>query len=227
MWTVLTFMLLGAANDDLARAKSQYEATKYEAALKSLARAITAPGVTRADRAVIYLFTGLCRHQSGDEKGALAAFREALSIDRALGLPDGVPPKTALAFEQARAGLPPVPAVAPEVTAVTPPSPPPALPEPGPSVVKLPTAPAPAPEPRVKNWWPMGVSLGVAAAALATGLLFGNFAKQTSGQAQAQTFASDGFRLAQQAQTQAVVANVLFGTAGVAVAFGVVAAFVF
>ena len=45
------------------------------------------PGsLTQPDRAQIYLYTGLCRHQTGDVKGAQAAFREALTIDRNIAL---------------------------------------------------------------------------------------------------------------------------------------------
>src|SRR6187549_2996645 len=121
---LLVTTLVLAQSPDLDRAREQYGQMKYDAAMKSLARAITAPGLTRADRAVIYLYTGLCRHQTGDEKGAQSAFREALAIDRALELPAGVGPKAALTFERARAELPPV--------QVAPPPPEPAQPLPAP-----------------------------------------------------------------------------------------------
>src|SRR5687768_10199812 len=103
MPTGLLITMLLAQSPELDRAREQYGQMKYDAALKSLAKAITAPGLTRADRAVIYLYTGLCRHQTGDEKGAQAAFREALAIDRGLELPPGVGPKASLTFARARA----------------------------------------------------------------------------------------------------------------------------
>ncbi len=222
---LLGFVLL-APSSDLDRAKEQYEQMKYDAALKSLAKAITAPGVTRSDRALIYLWTGLCRHQTGDEKGAQAAFREALAIDRALELPPGAGPKAALAFERARAELPPLPAPAP--APVPEPAPPPSAPAPLPApepALAQPT-PEPAPPPREKRWWPFATALALGTAAGGGGIFLGTRASATFTQAKAETFGSDGERVAGTAYGYATAANVLFAVAGALALFAVVAAIV-
>lgn len=221
--TLALLVTLLAQAPDLDRAKEQYEAMKYDAALRSLAKAITAPGVTRADRAVIYLYTGLCRHQTGDEKGAQAAFREALAIDRGLELPPGAGPKAALTFERARAELPPVQVAAPPPEPAPALPPPPAVPAPEPVVVQPPTEEPP----RVKRWWPFAVSLALGAASGGTSVFLGTRASSTFAMAQAQTFGSDGQALASSAYGYATAANVLFAVAGALAVFAVIAAFVF
>lgn len=221
--TLAVLVTLLAQTPDLDRAKEQYGQMKYDAALKSLAKAITAPGITRVDRAVIYLYTGLCRHQSGDEKGAQAAFREALAIDRALELPAGAGPKAVLTFERARAELPPVqPAAPPPPPAAPPLTPPPPVPAPEPVVTRPP--PAPEEPPRVKRWWPFAVSLALGAASGGTGIFLGTRASSTFANAQAEPFGSEGQRLANTAYTYATAANVLYAVAGALALFAVIAA---
>ena len=54
-------------NGELTRARTLYSEMHYEAALKALVKAITSAGLTPQDRAQVYFYTGLCRHQAGDE----------------------------------------------------------------------------------------------------------------------------------------------------------------
>jgi len=226
---LLALLLLAAQNPELNRAKNLYGEMKYDAAQKALVKAITSPGLTPADRADIYLYTGLCRHQAGDENGALSAFREALTIDRTLELPEGVSPKTRRTFEKARSELPPV-----EVTTPPPPpppqveqpvivQPPPVVEKPEPKIVEEP----PPPPPKPKRWWPAIISFGLGAVSVGCAAYSGTMATQDANLATMAMWAGDGFTLNQQAHTYATVANVLYAVAGVLAALGVIAALVF
>ena len=66
---LLYLLTLVCSVQELDEAREHYQEMKYGLALKSLAKAITLPGISRADRAQIYLLTALCRHQQGDIKG--------------------------------------------------------------------------------------------------------------------------------------------------------------
>ncbi len=214
-------------NGELTRARTLYSEMHYEAALKALVKAITSPGLTPQDRAQVYFYTGLCRHQAGDEAGALAAFKEALTIDRALELPAEVGPKTRRAFEKARSELPP-----PLEEPTPPPAPPPQVeqavpaPIPTPVPVAVPVAALPSPPQdletpapvRTKRWWPAVVSFGIAAACLGGGIYAGTTASSTSAMAMAAPFASDGLSAsaAERAQRRTLLtaANILYVIAG-------------
>jgi hypothetical protein len=222
-------LLASGENPELLRARALYGEMKYEAAQKALVKAITSPGLTPADRADIYLYTGLCRHQAGDEAGALSAFREALTIDRTLELPSGVSPKTRRTFEKARAELPPIETTPPppppqvEQPVVVTPPPQPAPPQPAPQLVEEP----PPPPAKTKHWWPSVASWVLAAGSLGTAVYMGTSAQSTATLATMSPWGSDGFALSQQAHTYATVANVLYIVGGVLAAFGILAAIVF
>lgn len=214
---------------ELTRAKDLYQSMHYEQAQKALAKAIVSPGLTPEDRAQIYLYTGLCRHQSGDEKGALKAFKEALTIDAKIELPQ-VSPKARRAFERVKAEIAaeqPPPEPAKPVVAEEPPKPvepPPVVAAPAPAV----SAPVAVAQPeKTHHWWPSLVAGAAAIASAGVGVYFGTQAVQTRKSADMAMFAGDGFRLTQQAQSQALTANVLYVVAGVLAAFGIVGAFVF
>ncbi|MFT3841561.1 MAG: tetratricopeptide repeat protein [Myxococcaceae bacterium] len=213
---------------ELTRAKELYQSMHYEQAQKALAKAITSPGLTPEDRAQIYLYTGLCRHQSGDEKGALKAFKEALTIDAKLELPQ-VSPKARRAFERVKAEIAaeqPPPEPAKPVVVEEPSKPAPV--EPAPVVAPAVTAPVVVAQPeKTHRWWPSLLAGGAAIASAGVGVYFGSQAVQTRKSADMAMFAGDGFRLTQQAQSQALTANVLYVVAGVLAAFGIVGAFVF
>jgi hypothetical protein len=230
----VVLIALAAAPDEvpeLTRAKELYQSMHYEQAQKALAKAITSPGLTPEDRAQIYLYTGLCRHQSGDEKGAAKAFKEALTIEAKTELPAGVSPKARRVFERMKA----------EVAAEQPPPSPPPSPPPEEPVKPAPVEPQPAVAPpaavappvvvaqpeKTHHWWPSLLAGGAAIAAGGVGAYFGNQAVATRKSADAAMFAGDGFKLTQQAQGQATTANVLFVVAGVLAAFGIVGVFVF
>jgi hypothetical protein len=218
--SLLLVLALAASDDDLSRARAMYEQMHYDSALKALARAITRPGLTSSDRAQIYLYTGLCRHQTGDEAGAFAMFKEALTIDATIELPDAVSPKTRREFEKARAEIPrPAPVEEPR------PAPPPLAPAAPPIAIVAP--PAPPPPPREKIWWPTIGSSVLAAVTGGTGIYLGTRAVSLSNAAGLEAFASDGMRLSDSAQHAALAANVLYAIAGAALAFAVIAALLF
>jgi hypothetical protein len=222
-------LLASGENPELLRARALYGEMKYEAAQKALVKAITSPGLTPADRADIYLYTGLCRHQAGDEAGALSAFREALTIDRTLELPSGVSPKTRRTFEKARAELPPIETTPPppppqvEQPVVLTPPPQPAQPQPAPQLVEQP----PPPPSKPKHWWPAVTSFVLAAGSLGGAVLAGTQAQAAANSVPMAIWASDMYALNQQAHTDATVANVLYIVGGVLAAFGILAAIVF
>lgn len=149
-------------NADLKAGLKQYDELEFEAALKSLGAALAAPGLTPDEVATAALYSGMIAHSLNDKAAAKAAFQKALGAVPDVDLPEDAPPKTQLAFAEAKktfkAPAPaPAPVVAPPAPVlILPPPPPPKLSAPD-SAVQIPgdsaTDTPPEPRPLHKQWW--------------------------------------------------------------------------
>jgi hypothetical protein len=148
-------------NAELKAGLKQYDELEFEAALKSLGAALAAPDLTRDEVATAALYSGMIAHSLNDKAAAKAAFQKALGAVPDVDLPEDAPPKTQLAFAEAKKtfkapAAAPAPVVAPPPPVLIPPPPPPKLSVPD-SAVQIPTDsptdPLPESKPLHKQWW--------------------------------------------------------------------------
>jgi tetratricopeptide (TPR) repeat protein len=238
-----------APNPHLAKARALYQDLEYEQALARLEKALTWKGTSNAERVDIYVYTGLCRYQLGDEKGARNAFREALSMDPRASLPRLTSPKIQRVFQQesellasSRPVRPP-PEPEPEPRDEPPPEPDPrdGLPSSGEDVVADQTERPYEPPLRRRGgssstdepsdfWrdnWPALAAGGAAVVLGGIAAYFGYSAQQSAEAAGQAGSAANAKKNHEAAQSSAMAANVLYGLSGAAAAAGVAFVFVF
>lgn len=231
----------GAATKYLQAAKQLYAEVEYEAALDQLAHARKAPGITPSEMVDVDIYSGLIQCDLGNWDAGRSAFRTALALNPDAELPKGVSPKIKVEWKllqkqaakhrpkraptEVATPAPEVkPAPAPEVKPQ--PTPEPALP---PALAAAPTPTTPAgglhasaeTETTSRSPAPYFV-LGGAAVLAAAGGTFGLLSSHASSSAkdepvQLQAQAGDS-----SAHTQAMVANVCYGAAGLAATAGLI-----
>jgi tetratricopeptide (TPR) repeat protein len=156
-------------NADLRAAVVAYDQLDFEGALTKLEGALTAGKLTRAEEAAAELYAGLIAHSLNYKPRAKAHFERAIALEPDIELPADAPPKTRLAFADAKQRLLP-PGV--DLSAKPPPSQ-----GPGTAPVAA-TAPPPAqtePKPPIyKRWWFWAGAGGVALAGVVAAVLIVN-----------------------------------------------------
>ncbi len=193
---------------------SSYEALELEKAAFRFKAAGATATLQPADRARAYAWLGVTLVQLGVLDEAAAAFRVAVAQDPGVVLPTKAPPQAESLLAEAKAS-----AGGAQQLALAP-------------IVDAPPAPAPAPalaaEPPSPPWLLIGggalVGAGVGAAAAAT--VVGVRALIVADQAEAEPFHGAAASLYREAESDALVANVLWvgAAAGVVVGAGIVAA---
>ncbi len=128
-------------NPYLEPAARLYRSLEFQAALRTIEKALAWPTNSQAEEVKVALLEGLITAQLGDSDRAIGAFERALALDPAAQLPFKVSPKLSKLFEKARLALAPTHQAAP--TAATPPAKPAPVPESRPQAVVA--APPPAP----------------------------------------------------------------------------------
>jgi hypothetical protein len=166
---------------------------------------------TDEDRVMVHLWEGVLAADLSKTDRATAAFRQALALDRNAELPTQVSPKVRKLFEELRAQVPPPASDEPRKVALAPAA-----------------SPAPA-TPTLSAATPSQRSLvvplafgGAAVAATAGATFFGLESIKHSEAARSAPFQGEANASLSQAQQSALVANILFATAGTALAGGVV-----
>lgn len=200
----------------LSQAKVLMRAFEYTRCLERLEQA-NALAPTAAQLVDIEVHRGLCLFLSGKKDAAEEHFWLALRLDPDVKLSELTSPKIIELFEELRAkqkATAPPPRTTPPDAPVAPPVASAATPPPAQSTQ---TAPATG-----RRWlWP-SVSVAVGAVALGAGVWLGVNARAEAERANGAFFASDAARYAQSARLQAVLANVGYGVAAVAVVTAVV-----
>ncbi len=220
MVTALALLLLAGVKEDLAQATQLLKSAQEEAAVQLLTRALDRSGLSKPERAELYVLLGIARFNLRDEEGASLAFQRGIEANAAATLPPRLaPPRARELFESAkidvgrRAALPPVPEPRPD---------------PQPVVVAAASAPAAAvarAEPRtaVGRW--VGVAIAaVGAVAGGTGGFLLASGSGLRGQAVAEPVATSSARLFAQAQTQWATGMTLLGVGAVVLVAGVLVA---
>jgi hypothetical protein len=214
-------------NPYLNQAKSFQEQLDFEKCLRRLEQASRFNGNTKGQLAEIELYSGLCEAGLGHETEASEHFELGLQLNPYLELPPQQGPKITSLFKKAKDKLPP-----PSKEEL---KEPPAAPPPQHSEAVVPAGPPPAPPPATTTIEPaktthLGVPLGilaVGAVMLGSGVALGVVSKNMADAAHMQPktmFEMDVLAQLQQAQTLALVSNVLFAVAGAAL-IGAVAAY--
>jgi hypothetical protein len=199
-------------NPYLNQAKEFQQQLDFEKCLHRLEQASRWANNTKPQLAQIELYSGLCEAGLGHETEAFEHFELGFALDRDLELPPQQGPKITALFRKAKdKAPPPEEPVAPLKT--PPPEPPPAL---------VPAEPAPTPpavivEPAkpVHLGAPLGIFIAGAAVA-GVGGVFGGLALGSKNKGLAEHYESDQVIDLQLAQTEALVANILFSVAGAA-----------
>lgn len=211
----------------LAQARVFALGQDFEKCLKRLEQA-SRKGVSNQRLAEIDLYQGLCQFGLGNEKGALGAWELALRLDPKAKLPPMQSPKVKELFEKLRAQVPQAPEELPPKEEVK--ELPTDRPEPGScrgpvdcSALELcvnnrcvpppPQVPAPAPQKHLAAPITFAVA-GVVA--VAGGVTLGLLAKRAESDSHAAFFGDESGRLASQATTDALVANICFAVAAAA-----------
>jgi hypothetical protein len=211
---VLATISSSAADVYLGQAKVFYQNLDYEKCLKRLSKARTS-ATASDDSASIALYTGLCSAGLNRADEAKAAFVLAGKLNPALELPPGASPKVRELFQ---AAVPRVePPSAPVAAAPQPPVEPVLQPKLVPSVAPTSGPPPSAVTTPIARKAPvLGlVTAGLSLAALGVGIGFGVSAQNTAGQARMAMFDSDMKTLSDRAISHAIVANVMYISAGV------------
>lgn len=201
-------------NPYLLQAKVFYQGLDFEKCLKRLDQADKWENTTE-QLAEIELYLGLCRLALGEDQDATEHFELALTIDDTLLLPPLQGPKVTALFEKVRAKV-----------IASKPAPPPVVVKPPDAPVKTTLVPEPAPvvvsEVRERHF-AVPVVLGAAAIVGAgVGIVFGVQASTGARQANAAVYESDAVRLGRQATQSALIANIGYVAAGVALVVAVV-----
>lgn len=243
---VLGLLLVGgplcpalAASDDFQRylgaAVQLYESLEYERALAQLQRARSVARGVEQDVS-LGLHEGILLAELGRWDEARASFETALLLEPSATLPLRVSPKVEREFESIRkrvsASLARRKQAARPDTATPPSAPPPPVAgsdrpaQPPPSRLTPSEPPPPPPvtvqaSPRRAPVVPLAL-LGAGVVAGGLGAFFGVSANQRLDQARVEPFRDDALARFNEAQGSARTANVLFGTAGLAVASAVV-----
>jgi hypothetical protein len=205
------------ANPYLNQAKAFQQQLDFEKCLRRLEQASRWQGNTKAQLAQIELYGGLCEAGLGHETEALEHFELGFTLDPKLELPPQQGPKITRIFNKAKEKAPP-----PEETVEAKPAPPP-TPEPK-KVEVEPPPPSPPPavviEPaKTTHLAPPLIIGAVGLAAVGVGVAFGVLSKSAADNAHSMpmtAFESDIRSQLASAQTDALIANVLFGVAGAA-----------
>jgi hypothetical protein len=204
------------ANPYLNQAKAFQQQLDFEKCLRRLEQASRWQGNTKVQLAQIELYSGLCEAGLGHETEALEHFELGFTLDPKLELPPQQGPKITKLFNKAKEKAPP-----PEETAEV--KPPPPAPDPvKPEVAPPPPTPPPAVviEPaKTTHLAPPLIIAGIGVVAVGVGVTFGVLSKGTQDSAHSMpmtAFESDIRSQLATAQTEALVANVLFAVAGAA-----------
>src|SRR5262245_34223949 len=94
-------LMVAASGDDVTEATRLLRATRDEAALQLITRALDREDVAAGTRAELYVLLGIARYNLRDEEGTRLAFKRAVQADLEV-LPKLVPPKARAIFEQMR-----------------------------------------------------------------------------------------------------------------------------
>jgi len=218
-------------NPYLNQAKSFQEQLDFEKCLRRLEQASRFNGNTKGQLAEIELYGGLCEAGLGHETEASEHFELGLQLNPYLELPPQQGPKITALFKKAKDKLPPPS----KEELKEPPAAPPAQPEQQHAEAAVQAAPPPAPPPAAATIEPvktthLGAPLGILAGgalALGAGIALGVVSKNMADAAHLQpktAFEMDVVAQLQQAQTLALVGNILFAVAGAALV-GAVAAY--
>jgi hypothetical protein len=204
-------------NASFEEGKRLYFDLEFELAVFRFREAAKAPELAPPDRASVYAWLGLSYAQIAETNAAKEAFIEAAKLDANVVLPSEAnpPPKASELLAEAKK----------EVANAPPPTPTPA-PTPPPTTDATP-APA-APPATASEGGPLGMILlasggGVAVLGLAgvgAGAVFGVIASDLAAQGNAADFQDDAKAFADQAEQNALLANVAFAVGGVLVAAG-------
>jgi hypothetical protein len=223
LWITAGAAVAEPANPYLNQAKAFQQQLDFEKCLRRLEQASRWQGNSKPQLALIELYSGLCEAGLGHETEASEHFELGFTLDPHLELPPQQGPKITALFKKAKDRAPPP---SPEETAEVKPPPPP---------VKLAPEPPPTPPPAVTIEPAKTTHLAapvtvlvIGGIALGTGIAFGALSKSASDSAHAMAmsvFETDVRAQLQSAQTQALVANVLFGVAGAALITAVVVYF--
>lgn len=233
-WTFLVLFgcLAGAAsagngNVYLAQAKVFYQGLEFEKCLARLDQASRMPDNSQAELAEVELYNGLCRFNLGKRDDAETNFKLALQLNPDVSLPPGTSPRIAaifdplaakaredrdaeLAAQQKKSAAEQLDAPR-EVTLAPAPA----------TTNAVPSLSADA-QPGGSKVLPLALG-GTSVAAGVAAVIFGSMAKAHETQANnPATFYSDAQRLGQDAQREALIANVALGVAGAAAAGAVI-----
>jgi tetratricopeptide (TPR) repeat protein len=233
----------GAFERHISEAVRLYEDLEYELALEQLERARSVPH-SEEEEATRLLYQGLISADLGSWEAARVAFRSALALKPDAKLPIRISPKVSREFESQRSRVQTELArkrkdaprvaearpVSPTPEGVTPVAPQPAeprdevaQPELVPSRPEQPVAQTEAQAPWMRRVPVVSmVLLGAGVAAGGTGTVFGLSSRSQLEDARAAQSREDLVAYHGQAQRSAKTANILLGTAGVAVAGAVV-----
>jgi tetratricopeptide (TPR) repeat protein len=227
-----------AASDDFQRylgaAVQLYESLEYERALAQLQRARSVARGVEQDVS-LGLHEGILLAELGRWDEARASFETALLLEPSATLPLRVSPKVEREFESVRKRVSASLARRKQASrpgTVTPPPEPPVAGSDRPEQARpsrlTPSAPSPTPSPVTVEASPRRAPvvplalLGAGVVAGGLGAFFGVSANQRLDQARMEPFRDDALARFNEAQGSARTANVLFGTAGLAVASAVV-----
>jgi hypothetical protein len=231
------FLLLAAQpNPYLAQAKVLHQGLDYEKCLRRLEQA-TRWENSHTELAEIELYSGLCAFGVGKVNDAREHFDLALKIEPDLKLPPLLGPKLTELFERARArhrGIerpadskpppppPPQPTPAPVEAKPVAPAPPPAVP-----VEARPLEAEAAPEPKPHRFVAPLLVGGVALVSGGFASYFGYTAKTLETRTKdPSAFESDSIAWARQAKDDALISNLCWAVAGVALIAAVITWFV-
>jgi tetratricopeptide (TPR) repeat protein len=210
IYPVLLLVLLAAPraaraeNTYIKQAIGSYENFEYEEALRILSQAVEVPNSTKEELAQIHLYMGLVRFTLGDPAQAEKDFKQAVELNYNIKPPPDTSPKIVSEFQRVKKTVPP-PEVKDPGGSVKPPG--------GNGIVI--TKPMPVP-PRKRVWtW---VVLGVGAGALVGGGVFGYLASSAKADFDKQDWADKAHDLKNTAESRALLANILFGAGGAAMA---------
>jgi tetratricopeptide (TPR) repeat protein len=194
-----------AENPYLEQAVQSYENFEYEEALRILQQAVEVPGATKEELAKVHLYMGLVRFTLGDPAQAEKEFKKAIGLNYQIKPPPDTSPKIVSEFQRIKKTIPPPEAKKPP-NGIKPPGD-------GGGIVIVKPLPTP-PRKRVWTW----VVLGVGAGALVGGGVFGYLASSAKADFDKEPYADKANDLKNSAESQALLANILFGAGGAAMA---------